>query len=56
MDRAGSHLPSEIADRFTKPFAQFLRIEAAAGAMLLLAACAALILSNSAVSDSFLEF
>jgi NhaA family Na+:H+ antiporter len=49
-------LPPEIADRFMKPFAPFLKIEAASGAVLLVAACAALILSNSAWSTPFLAF
>lgn len=54
QDDAG--LPAEIADRFTRPFAQFLKIEAAAGVILLLATFAALILSNSTWSISFLAF
>jgi NhaA family Na+:H+ antiporter len=54
QDDAG--LPHEIADRFTEPFARFLRVEAAAGALLLLATVAALILSNSAWSVPFLAF
>jgi NhaA family Na+:H+ antiporter len=54
QDNAG--LPPEIADRFTEPFARFLKIEAAAGITLLLAALAALILSNSAWSTPFLTF
>lgn len=41
-------LPPERADRLTKALARFLKIEAAAGAALLAATCAALILSNSA--------
>lgn len=49
-------LPRELADRFTGPFARFLKIEAAAGAALLLATLAALTLSNSAWSASFLAF
>ncbi len=49
-------LPYEIADRFTGAFARFLKIEAAAGATLLLATLAALALSNSAWSSSFLGF
>jgi hypothetical protein len=48
QDNAG--LPPEIANRFTEPFARFLKIEAAAGGTLLLGALAALILSNSAWS------
>lgn len=54
QDNAG--FPPEIADRFTKPFARFLKIEAAAGSTLLLAALAALILSNSTWSTPFLTF
>lgn len=45
-----------MADRFTRPFARFLKIEAAAGVILLLATLAALILSNSAWSTPFLPF
>ena len=56
MDQGSSGLPKEIADRFTKPFAQFLKIEAAAGVMLLLATVAALVLSNSIWSTPFLAF
>ena len=42
-----TQLPKEFVDRLTKPFAWFLRIEAAGGAILLLFAVAALVLSNS---------
>lgn len=56
MHQDNARLPSEIADRFTKPFARFLKIEAAAGAILLFATLAALILSNSAWSTPFLAF
>ena len=45
-----------MADRFTRPFAEFLKIEAAAGIILLVATLAALILSNSAWSTPFLTF
>jgi NhaA family Na+:H+ antiporter len=48
--------PPEIADRFTKPFGRFLKIEAATGVILLVATCAALVLSNSAWSTQFLSF
>lgn len=41
-------------DRFTKPFTRFRRIEATAGAVLLLCALLALVLSNSSWSMSFL--
>lgn len=56
MPHESTGLPREIADRFTGPFRHFLTIEAAAGAALLLATLAALILSNSAWSTSFLAF
>jgi NhaA family Na+:H+ antiporter len=42
-----SRLPTELVDRLAKPFAYFLRIEAAGGAVLLLFALAAVVLSNS---------
>ena len=45
-------LPPEIADRFTKPFGRFLKIESASGVVLLVATRAALILSNSPWSAS----
>lgn len=48
-------LPFERADRFTRPLGRFLKIEAAAGAALLVATCAALILSNSRWSAAFLS-
>ena len=56
MTENSQHLPREIADRFTKPFAQFVRIEAAAGVLLLLATLAALALANSPLSKPFLTF
>lgn len=46
-------LPREPADRLTRPFAIFLRIEAAGGALLLLSAVAAIMLSNSAWAAPF---
>lgn len=49
-------LPREIADRFTKPFARFVRIEAAAGILLLFATFVALLLANSPSSEPFLGF
>jgi len=39
-------LPNEIADRVTKPFAQFLKVETAAGGLLLLSTLLALVLAN----------
>ena len=56
IDRSKTDLPQAIADRFTKPFARFLKIEAAAGGLLFLAALSALILANSAWSTPFLAF
>lgn len=51
---SGLHeLPREPADRLTRPFAIFLRIEAAGGVLLLLSAVAAVILSNSAWAGPF---
>ena len=55
-DENGARLPHEFADRVTRPFARFLKIEAAAGGLLLLAVVLALILANSAWSAHFLAF
>jgi NhaA family Na+:H+ antiporter len=49
-----ARLPAGFVDRLTKPFAHFFRIEAAAGSVLLLFTVAALVLSNSPWSHSFL--
>ena len=49
-------LPKEPSDRFTHPFSQFLRIESAAGAVLLLCAVAALVFSNSQWSGPYMAF
>lgn len=56
MPQDNTGLPHEMADSFTDPFHRFLKIEAAAGAALVLATLAALVLSNSAWSASFLAF
>ena len=48
--------PHEFADRFTVPFSRFLKVEAATGLLLLLAATAALGLANSPWSGPFLGF
>jgi NhaA family Na+:H+ antiporter len=50
-----SRLPREFVDRLTRPFARFLRIEAAGGAVLLLFTVAALVLSNSSWAHLFLN-
>lgn len=49
-------LPAEPADRLTKPLMRFLRIEAAAGVVLLLSAVTALALANSTQAAAFLAF
>lgn len=48
-------LPRELADRWTRPFARFLLIETAGGAILLVFTAAALALSNSPWSHPFLD-
>ena len=48
-------LPPELIDWLTKPLIRFLRIEAAAGSVLLLFTIAALVLSNSSWDYLFLE-
>jgi len=55
VNHPNAALPREKADRFTKPLGRFLKIEAAAGAALLVATSAALILSNSGWSKAFLS-
>jgi NhaA family Na+:H+ antiporter len=54
MNESLSRLPKVPADRLTKPFMRFLRIEAMAGAVLLLSTLVALTLANSSWSSSFL--
>ncbi|MDI4664110.1 MAG: Na+/H+ antiporter NhaA [Xanthobacteraceae bacterium] len=54
MNESLSRLPRVPADRLTKPFMRFLRIEAMAGAVLLLSTLLALALANSSWSASFL--
>ena len=51
-----AHLPKEPADRVTAPFLRFIRIEAMAGAVLLLCALIALALANTAWSGRYLSF
>lgn len=48
-----AHLPRELADQFTGPFLRFIRIEAMAGAILLLCVVVALSLANSAWSSQY---
>jgi NhaA family Na+:H+ antiporter len=48
-----ARLPRGLVDRLTKPFVQFLRIEAAAGAVLLSFAVVAVALSNSSWAHPF---
>ncbi|WP_278377357.1 Na+/H+ antiporter NhaA [Sphingobium yanoikuyae] len=56
IDPGSPGLPHEFADRITRPFTRFLRIEAAAGASLLVATIVALILANTTWSEQFLAF
>ena len=56
MQKDNAGLPPEFADRFTEPFARFVKIEAAAGGALLVATFAAVILLNSQWSAQFLAF
>ena len=56
VDQNNANMPHEAADRFTKPFARFLEIEAAAGGLLLLAVLLALMLANSPWAEAFLAF
>lgn len=56
MDAGLGHLPSEPIDRFTKPFQRFLRIQATAGAALLLSVLVALAVSNSPWAAGFQAF
>lgn len=48
-----ARLPRELVHRLTKPFVQFLRIEAAAGAILLSFAVVAVVLANSPWANTF---
>jgi NhaA family Na+:H+ antiporter len=56
MDGKLGSLPRELADHFTKPFLRFVRIEAAAAAILLVFTLGALALSNSPWAHDFLAF
>jgi NhaA family Na+:H+ antiporter len=55
-DHNDAGFPNEAADWITKPFARFLKIEAAAGGLLLLAVLLALVLANSPWQEAFLGF
>ena len=55
-DQENENLPVGAADWFTKPFERFLKIEAAAGGLLLLALVIALVLANSFWAKGFLAF
>lgn len=56
MNGAIAQLPKEPADLFTRPLTRFLRIEAMAGAVLLLCTIVAMVLSNTGWSAQFLSF
>ena len=47
MNEENSHLPTEIADRLTRPFVRLLKIKVATGVMLFAATVVALMFSNS---------
>ncbi len=49
-------LPKEFIDRLRMPFAHFLKIEAAAGAVLLFFTVTALVMANSPWAHAFLSF
>lgn len=49
-------LPTELSDRLLKPFSRFLRIEASAAFLLLLATIVALAVSNSPWAPSYHQF
>src|SRR5918999_3196678 len=55
-DTGLDRLPGELVDWLAKPFASFLRIEAAGGAILLVVTIAALVLSNSPWAEQFVTF
>jgi len=48
-----ARLPRELSDRLTRPFANFMHIEAAAGGVLLFFTLAALLISNSPWSEQY---
>jgi Na+:H+ antiporter, NhaA family len=54
-DGALTRLPAGLIDRWTRPFAYFLRIEAATGSVLLVATIVALALTNSPWTHQFLD-
>jgi NhaA family Na+:H+ antiporter len=56
MTESLSRLPKEPADRLTAPLMRFLRIEAVAGAVLLISTTLAMLLANSPWSTNFLAF
>lgn len=56
MNLGNTNLPHEMIHRITDPLARFLKIQAAAGAVLLLATLIAVALTNSIWSEPFLKF
>jgi NhaA family Na+:H+ antiporter len=53
QDAELGRLPHEPIDRFARPFAHFLRIEVAAGALLMLVAALAVVIANSPGAAAF---
>lgn len=56
MNEENSDLPTEIADRLTRPFARLLKIKVATGVMLFAATVVALMLSNSKWATPYSAF
>lgn len=54
--QADTHLPREIVQNITDPFERFLKVESAAGILLLFSTCIALILTNSPWSIPYASF
>ncbi len=55
-DQYDAKLPDEAADMITKPFARFLKVEAAAGGLLLLAVLLGLLMANSPWREAYMGF
>lgn len=56
MSIDATNLPSEIIHKFTHPLSRYLKVQAAAGPILLFATFIAITLTNSSLSESFHEF
>jgi len=56
MNKENPDLPTEIADRLTRPFSRLLKIKVATGVMLFVATVVALMFSNSKLATSYSAF